>query len=200
MRDAFVGTLVATGVCLIAYRMTDKGDWRNGVSTFAGLMAILVAFFPTSIPTELEEAVKGVDPTPLQEYWGESEVSVVHGTSAFLLIGALCVMSIMFWRREKLRTEDIPRSDGSRKLHKLGSAVHLGCVLLMLASCAWIGLNFALKKAGSQPWNEDFLLYGEWGAIWGFAVSFVVQGYIHRRATNDTGVKNDAGDENLQRA
>lgn len=181
MRDVFVGTLVATGVCLVAYRITDKGDRRNGISTFAGFMAILVAVFPTGIPKELKDDVESVTRTPLQKAWGEGTVSLIHGVSAFLLIAALCVMSTIFWRRERIR-QLASQKDAQRRLHKIGVAVHLGCVVLMLASCSWIGINFALKEFAASS-VEDFLLYGEWGAVWGFAISFETQGFIHRKAT-----------------
>jgi hypothetical protein len=183
MRDTFVGILVATGVCLIAYRLTDQGDVRNGISTFAGLMAIIVANFPTSIPKELKEDVESVRPTPLQEYWGEGLVAGIHAAAAFLLIGALCVISIIFWRREKARQATLPPNGEVHPLDRFGSTVHLVCVVLMLASCAWIGINFAFEWLSSGPLQEDFLLYGEWGAIWGFAISFLVQGAIHARRT-----------------
>ncbi len=176
MRDTFVGILVATGVCLVAYRITDKGDRRNVVSSFAGLWAIAVAFFPTGIP----EDDKSVELTELQKYFGEDFVSNIHGTSAFLLIGALCVMSIIFWRREKLREEASEKGEENHDLHRFGSVAHLACVVVMLVSCAWIGINFAVKKLTEEPLHEDFLLYGESGALWGFAVSFVAQGFIHR--------------------
>jgi hypothetical protein len=176
MRDVFVGILIATGVSLIAYRMASKGDARNGFSTFAGFAAIGVAVFPTGIPKELREKV---DETPLQEAIGAGLTSGIHAVCAFALIATLCVMSIIFWRREGLREQGTtdPRK---RHLHATGRRIHGACALLMLLAVAWILVNFATKRFAHAS-VEDFLLYGEWGAIWGFAISFVAQGVIHTK-------------------
>ena len=50
--------------------------------------------------------------------------------------------------------------------------IHLVCAFGMLAACAFIGWN--LKH---DPWFEHFLLLGEWVAIWGFSISWLVQGW-----------------------
>jgi len=45
MRNVFVGSMCAIGVFLIGYRRSRVDNW---LSTFAGILALLVALFPTS--------------------------------------------------------------------------------------------------------------------------------------------------------
>lgn len=80
-RGLFVGTLVAIGVALVAYRGYTRGE--NWLLNMAGTLAVVVALFPTEDP-----AVPGL-----------SFVSVVHAVAAvtFFILAAL---SIFFYGQE----------------------------------------------------------------------------------------------------
>lgn len=80
-RGLFVGTLVAIGVALIAYRGYTRGE--NWLLNAAGTLAIVVALFPTEDP-----AVPGLN-----------VVSVIHAVAAVSFF-VLAALSIFFYGQE----------------------------------------------------------------------------------------------------
>ena len=80
-RGLFVGTLVAIGVALVAYRGYTRGE--NWLLNVAGTLAIVVALFPTQDP-----AAPGL-----------TFVSVVH-TVAAVAFFVLAALSIFFYGQE----------------------------------------------------------------------------------------------------
>ena len=91
VRDIFVGTLVTGGVFLVTYKLFRR-SLDNTLSVIAGLAAVVVAMFPTGLPGEAGRAAL----TPLQIRFGEGTVEFIHFGGAFVFIGSLAIMSILF--------------------------------------------------------------------------------------------------------
>jgi hypothetical protein len=87
MRDLFVGSLCATALFLITYRVFERIS-DNVLSTVAGVAALGVALFPTGRPPNSESPL-----TPLQSKLGESTVTAIHFTCAAIFIVALAITS-----------------------------------------------------------------------------------------------------------
>jgi len=96
VHDIFVSTLCIIGVFLITY-MALHWNWDNAITIGAGVAAICVAFFPTSVR-------HGGTLTPLQEKFGQGPVAHIHFTAAMTFIGLLAVMSYRFGVREGQRS------------------------------------------------------------------------------------------------
>lgn len=86
----FTGTLIATGVFLITFKIT-RPTVENIASLTAGAAAIAVALFPTS-------PERGEPPAPISRLLGIHTTQVVHTVSAVVFIGALAVVSRQFAR------------------------------------------------------------------------------------------------------
>jgi hypothetical protein len=95
-RDLFVGTLLATAIFLITYKISERG-LDGTFSTVAGLAAVFIALCPMKPPSH------DVMLTPLQAEFGEKLLAVVHMTSATVFIGSLGVICFFFGKREAHR-------------------------------------------------------------------------------------------------
>ncbi|RKE59470.1 hypothetical protein BXY47_2554 [Dietzia kunjamensis] len=118
-RGLFVGTLVAIGVALVAYRGYTRGE--NWLLNAAGTLAIVVALFPTEDP---------VMP-------GLNAVSITHAVAAtsFFVLAAL---SIFFYGQETIPS--IPNAELQRS-YRLGYRILVVLVLLFPALAlliAWL--------------------------------------------------------------
>jgi len=88
-RELFVGTLSATAIFLVTYKVADR-TLDNTLSTLAGVAVLVVALFPTGLPPDVTEL------TPLQDLVGESVVEVVHFGAAAVFIVSLAAISFTF--------------------------------------------------------------------------------------------------------
>src|SRR5690606_20220505 len=118
-RGLFVGTLVAIGVALVAYRGYTRGE--NWLLNAAGTLAIVVALFPTEDP-----AMPGLN-----------AVSVIHAVAAasFFVLAAL---SIFFYGQETIGS--IPNAELQRS-YRTGYRILVVLVLLFPALAlliAWL--------------------------------------------------------------
>jgi hypothetical protein len=116
VHDIFVATLCIIGVFLVTY-MALHWNWDNAITIGAGVAAICVALFPTSITV-------GGSLTPLQQKFGQNAVAHLHFTAAMAFIGLLAVMSYRFGLREGNR---------GNAHHRLW---HFGCAGVMAAAVA----------------------------------------------------------------
>ncbi|AWH92884.1 hypothetical protein [Dietzia lutea] len=91
-RSLFVGILVAIGVALVAYRGYTRGE--NLLLNLAGVLAVVVALFPTADP-----AMPGAAPTAS---------SVIHAVAAVAFF-VLASLSIFFYGQETLDSVRDPR-------------------------------------------------------------------------------------------
>lgn len=107
-RSLFVGTLVAVGVALVAYRGYTRGE--NFLLNAAGVLAVVVALVPT------------VDPAAP----GLTLTSVVHAVAAVAFF-VLAALSIFFYGQETL---DSVRDRRARQSYRV---VYRGLAVLVLA-------------------------------------------------------------------
>lgn len=156
-REIFVGTLSATAVFLLTYKVAER-NLDNTLSTLAGLAVLAVALFPTNPPAR-------ADLTPLQDRLGEGLVAGIHYASAAIFIGSLAVISYFFGVREG----DRPRREGKRsplfwqRFHYLAAGT-------IAAAIVWIVVT---EIAGGPP---KALLYGEAVAVCAFGASWLMKG------------------------
>lgn len=158
VREVFVGTLSATGVFLITYKVAER-TLDNTLSTAAGLAVVVVALFPTGVPADVGEL------TPLQDRLGESVVETIHYVAAAAFILALAVISFFFGVREGARP---PR--GGARSPEFWRRYHWACAGAIGAALAFIGLT---ELVGGPP---NSLLYGEAVAVWAFGASWLAKG------------------------
>ncbi len=166
VRELFVGTLSATAVFLVTYKVADR-TLDNTLSVVAGFAVLLVMLFPTSPP-------EGVGLTPLQELLGVSGVKAVHFVAAGAFIVSLGVISFFFGVREGARE---PRE--GRRSPTFWRGYHWSCAGAIAAAVVWIVIT-ALVGEPSKA-----LLVGEAVAVWAFGASWLMKGleldFLRRR-------------------
>jgi hypothetical protein len=170
MHDWFVITMGATGLFLIAYKITES-NLDNVLSIVGGFFAILIPIFPTTRTPE--EKLKGLPLTPLQNLFGEQSVQIVHFVASGLFIISLGVLSILFGRREFAR-----KPHGNRRTQNFWRLFHFGCAGAIGLAGVWIVVT--MKVVNGPYWS---LLAGEtacalaWGASWflkGYEIQYVL--------------------------
>jgi len=170
-RDLFVGVLCVIGVFLIGYKIQSRNSGEaarreSTVTTFAGVAAILVAFFPTNRPHD--RIVLG----PIQDFLSEDFVKYVHYASAASFILALAYMSFYFAHAEG------PASTRPKALQAqqrwtpqqwgMFHAAMAWTILVAVAGC----LLFTLT-----PLPDRYALFiTEWVASWAFGLSWLAKG------------------------
>jgi hypothetical protein len=149
IRDHFVGTLSAVGVCLLAYR--GFTTWENRLLNVAGLAIIGVAMFPTT-PDQAPQnhlAHRGDDAAsfgavpPAGDTPAESSRLSVHGVCAVTFFVCLAVVALT-QATHSLRLIDDPHV----RRRFAGSYRVIGGLMVILPTIAWIGLQFT-----SQHWG-----------------------------------------------
>jgi hypothetical protein len=90
LREIFVGTLFATGIFLITFKLTHANT-DNLITAIAGIGALGVAINPTGPDP-------GESPVPWSRLLGVHTCQIIHSISAIVFIGALAVMSHRFAR------------------------------------------------------------------------------------------------------
>jgi hypothetical protein len=158
VRELFVGTLSATAVFLITYKVADR-TLDNTLSVLAGMAALTVALFPTGLPADMTQL------TPLQERLGEGVVEAIHFTAAGVFIVSLGVICFFFGVREGARD---PRP-GNRS-PRFWRGYHWSCAGAIAAALVWIGVT----QAAGGPSRS--LLIGEAVSVWAFGASWFMKG------------------------
>jgi hypothetical protein len=159
-RDLFVGTLCATAVFLVTYKVVEV-NLDNTLSVVAGVAAFGVALFPTARPAGAATAL-----TPLQARLGEQTVSAVHTGCAVVFIASLGVLSAFFALREGGR----PARPTARHGARFWRAYHLACTGLIAVAVAALAVS---ELAGGPGWA---LLATEVVAVWAFGASWLAKG------------------------
>jgi hypothetical protein len=157
-RELFVGTLSATAIFLVTYKVADR-TLDNTLSTLAGVAVLVVALFPTGLPPDVTEL------TPLQDLVGESVVEVVHFGAAAVFIVSLAAISFTFGVREGTR----PPRDGARS-PAFWRRYHWACAGAIAVALVWIVVT---ELFGGPP---NSLLYGEAVSVWAFGASWLMKG------------------------
>ena len=175
-RDLFVGALVITGCMLITYLSRKKQTWDYWLSTFAGFMALGVAFLPTNRPDPPYPSALHEEPrckpnldlvpprctglTAIQEFFGEGLVKVFHFGCASLFIVSLGIICwFIFALSEK-------NEQGARRTLHRGYAVTIGVALL----CIGIGESTDARILIFTP-----LYFGESLAVYAFSISWLAR-------------------------
>jgi hypothetical protein len=92
---AFLGMLAALALFLFTYRgfNNEYGKWDWRLSNWAGIAALVVAFFPTKSP-------KGV---PSLSWWADW-VGVVHHVAAIVLFSCFALFALWLFNQTKTKT------------------------------------------------------------------------------------------------
>lgn len=159
-RDLFVGLLVAIGVFLLLYKISEV-NLDNTFSVLAGVAALGVAWFPTGRSGGVTAPL-----TRLQQTFGEAAVGRVHYVAACLLMLCLAGLSFCFGRREQTRTDAhgarLPRTFWAW-YHWVFTAVIVLAIVFMVV-CALQGLT------------GTWLFWGETVCVMAFAASWLMKG------------------------
>ena len=154
MRNLFVGLLVAVGSFLYLYKGFSKKE--NIALNFAGVFAIGVAFFPTSVPLEI------CDPNKISGGKCPYESPALHGTCAVLFF--LCIAYVCRYRG-KDTVQLINDSNIKNKYLSLYNIIGILMVLLPLLS---VVIAFFVARG-------YWLFIAEFAAIWVFAFFWVAK-------------------------
>lgn len=147
-RGVFVGTLVAIGVALVAYRGYTRGE--NMLLNSAGVLAVVAALVPTADPAMPGDAL--------------TLTSVVHAVAAVAFF-VLAALSIFFYGQETLGSVRDPRARRSYR------TVYRALAVLVLALPA-VALLVAWLVESSAA-----LFAVETAALYAFAAFWLVKTY-----------------------
>ena len=163
-RELFVAGLVLMGTVLGTYKVFE---WNldNLFSFFAGLAAVLVAFFPTG------RYSKDLALTPLQREWGEGTVQGLHFAAAGTLIVLLGVLSVTFGVREGSRPP--AESDHQKSRLTTGGGTTSFCAAVIFAALA----TFGVSKLGWTADDPEPAAVRRVAAAWAFAASWFAAGW-----------------------
>lgn len=172
MRDAFVGTLTAIGLFLIAYpgHDPDKGEHVSDdlITTVAGIAAFGVAYFPNE--ARMQANLLG---SITQQALGYKVAAAAHYFSAVIFLGALAALCL----RKFARTAKPLR----RRIYRAcGWTILAMTVLVIVAS--WFKIR---GPEGPQKIVNDWMLvlWFEAIAIWAFALAWLVKGRVEEKLT-----------------
>ena len=158
VRDLFVGTLSATAIFLVTYKVIER-NLDNTLSIVAGLAALSVAMFPTGRPT------KDVALSPLQDRLGEGFVQAIHFGAAGVFIGSLAFLCVCFGIREGKRP-----AKPKHRSPAFWRGYHWGCAGV-------IGLALAVHRRGrAGGWTEEGVAHRRSFSVWAFGASWLMKG------------------------
>ncbi len=172
MRDAFVGTLTAIGLFLIAYpgHSPERGEHVSDdvITTVAGIAAFGVAYFPNE--TRMHANLLG---SITQQAMGYKLAAFAHYFSAVLFLSALAGLCL----RKFARTAKPLR----RRIYQAcGWTILAMTVMVIVAS--WFKIR---GPEGPQRIVNDWMLvlWFEAIAIWAFALAWLVKGRVEEGLT-----------------
>lgn len=148
MRDVFVGVLFAVGVFMIAYEGYDAGD--RLLSSFGGVLAIIVALFPTTPSGETRDTT--------------GTIHLVAAGGFFLILGIFCMF--LFTRSDAT----IPKT-GRKKIRNFvyrlcGLSLFASLILLILTESSIMDRpiddsTFWLEYIANSAFGTAWLIKGE---------------------------------------
>lgn len=140
-RSIFIGTVVAIGVALVAYRGYTRGE--NSLLNAAGGLAIVVALVPTEGP-----ALTGLNPA-----------NVIHAVAAVAFF-VLAALSIIFYGHETLSALPDPR-----RRHRYRLTYRVLTVLVLVLPVVALLVAWLLGSTGALFVVETAALYA-FAAFW----------------------------------
>jgi hypothetical protein len=149
---AFTGILSALAVFLFTYRGYANGQGRRDrfAATIAATAAVIVAAFPSHVPT----------PIAAPTWWTEG-IGEIHYIAAATLFGAFIFFCLVQFPISNTVGEPLARDKQIRNF------VYRGCGILMIVFVAWAGISGYRQK--SIFWPEAL-------ALECFALSWLVKG------------------------
>lgn len=105
---AFVGILVVIGALLVAYR--GRSSRENWLSNFLGLLAFLVAIFPTTTTEFIEQ-----DQLYISVNSYPTGTSTVHNSSAAMLLFGFAIYCLSFFQCQDPKVERAPADKPAKK-------------------------------------------------------------------------------------
>lgn len=146
----FVGTLCILGGLFATYRGKDK--YENMLSNFAGVMAVLVAVFPTRFKGYGGNIYINIDKVNYQDWF-----SWVHYISAGLLFLSFAVFCLYFFQKSDKKQEGKPISEEEALKKSRRNLYYKICGWGILISLACIGLIALLGDDSAS--DNQFLIY-----------------------------------------
>ena len=168
MRDVFSGLLVAIGIFLISYKgYSSPGGIGSDafLSTTAGILSIMVAFFP------FQDCSDAACTLP-QAFLSESIVQWIHYGAA---IGFLYILSIMA-RRNFTQTGNQPVDPDKERRNRIyrnsGKTIQIALAVLILVAA----IGFFVPRFEAFADKTAIILVLESICIIAFAISWLVKG------------------------
>lgn len=141
LRDVFVGVLMATGVCLIAYKGESKLE--DYVLNFAGFNAFFVALVPNSFQQNLDDAraAEGVpDTSTLVSRTELLENLRIAGWTLVIVAALFVLLDWLFMKWTRFRWQDQTRAGNVLiVISFVGEILLLGVIVVMLAGSETVG-------------------------------------------------------------
>lgn len=172
-RDFFVGSLFAVGSFLIAYNGFSKTE--KVLAKFAGIFAILVALFPTTVNLNWIESAQIPFDTQFCKIYDEGnicnttsleETPYIHGVSAMLLIIILFYYCLGFANRANTKLKKRPGMTRFR----IRKWIYMLCASAMVLSTGFLLLS---KWLDNSPDNTA-VFWVEFICLWAFGISWLV--------------------------
>ena len=159
--NLFTGILCSNAVFLLAYRGYPDDKRDNRWSSWAGIFALCIAFFPTSGNSTDSCAIFHLDDNNLRR--------IIHYISAALFFILLACMSLFLFTKSK----------GEKTKQKiLRNKIYLVCGIVILLSISLIGLHGLFDQAGSPLSRIKPVFWLETIALSAFGISWLVKGEL----------------------
>ncbi|SOE20632.1 hypothetical protein SAMN06298216_1117 [Spirosomataceae bacterium TFI 002] len=155
VRDIFVGVLAVLAIFLFSYKGPEKID--NIAANLAGLFALGIAYFPTSIKT--------------CNQWNGYENPVMHNISAVSFFLVLTYFSLFLFPKTSSLDPPTPEKLKRNKIYKT-------CGIIMLISIIIVGIQMTFLEKVSPFDSFPIILIFEWVALWAFGISWIVKGEL----------------------
>ena len=169
MRNAFVGVLVMIGAFLYLYKGFSKKE--NYALNAAGVFAMGVAFFPTSLPEQAEVSAQAYALVNQEAFVSP----MLHGICAiafFLLIAYVCI----FRSNDTLTV--FTHDEASRSRYQMAYKI-IGCLMVVLP-LATLGILMLIKPA-----SNAVVFTVELVAVWVFGVFWLTKSRELRRQQSE---------------
>ncbi len=195
----FVGALVFIGSTLLFYRSDKNESPRETRATnFAGLMALIVAFVPTTeggcvteggFPMQVfadvtvrkeanGTAIAGIGTDTVSAFNASAVLQAVHLLAAGLMLAFLAVYAARVFTR--IQEHQIGDNRKPTLVKRARNAIYYASALVIFLCIARIGLHALTVKPGSfehQMWNaEQQTFWHEAYALWAFSFAWLVKG------------------------
>ncbi|MFK7767914.1 MAG: hypothetical protein AB8B55_11885 [Mariniblastus sp.] len=155
MRDIFVGVMCAIGLFLFCYVGTTQ--FENWTGNLGCVAAIGVALFPIDA---------GADPL-----FQATFIGYLHTLFGGLFFLTLALFSIYHFPHSEPEDDSDQWNWGRNEIFRTSGAT------LLLSVAAMVFFLFVLDRPTRDRLSEwDFIFWGEWIAVWAFAIAWLVKG------------------------